>query len=742
MNQLYRSHNIHNIFTLTAKDLNTLRELALANATSLKHKLEIPLADVCFQAKMPPSPLEYRLAVVPESTVQMHDQLVSFASQSETTGLVSGQARPQPPKIAFLFTGQGSQYHDMGRQLYETHPVFRAEIDLCAELLASELDYSLLEVLYSPSLISNAQETELINLTRYTQPALFAIEYALAKLWQSWGIQPDVVMGHSIGEYVAACIAGVFNLQDGLKLVAARGRLMQALPQDGAMIAVMATVDRLAVILQPYGEQVAIAAINSPQNVVISGRNAAILEITAILESKKIKVTPLAVSHAFHSPLMEPMIAEFAQVAAKVRYSSPEIPVVSNVSGTLVTEELTSAEHWCDHVCQPVQFAAGIKTLYQHGYELFLEVGPHSILLGMGQQCLPENVGVWLPSLRKGQVDWQQMLLSLGELYVQGVKVDWERFWKDYPQEQGGLVELLVKEKTAKVEDSGQSQWLQELASLPEAEQLTVLRQTLQQIVGEVLSGSHSTGSGTNLQQHIPEDMLNRPFQVVDEWFKYFGVELEEKISKLEKEETVLDLCCGYGIAANTLARKFSHLKIIGVDLHPDETQVRKYLSLEPKKSLPAELIAHDACDMSSISKNSVSLCYCMAGIAYVPDGLRMLQETYRILKPGGKAFFYIMRRDDDIASDISLSEIAQSSQGGILTIHPFLDKTREDWESGIIPRPYYEDGVTLEIIKDAPELTFPFKFEGSSASLNSPQSRSMEAYYVAGRYSRLPFVS
>lgn len=736
----------HNIFVLTAKDQKTLQELALTQVSFLEQELETPLADICERSRETLVPLEHRLAIVAESTRQVRDNLTDFASQSKTMEWISHRVHPQTPKVAFLFTGQGSQYFNMGRQLYETQTVFREAIDYCSEFLASKFDYSLLEILYFPSSASDSQDTELINLTTYTQPALFALEYALTKLWQSWGIVPDVVMGHSIGEYVAACIAGVFSLEDGLSLVANRGRLMQNLPQDGAMIVVMTSADQLTSILQPYGEKVAIAAVNGVQNVVISGQKLAIQEIAQKLELMEIKVTLLKVSHAFHSPLMQPMIEEFASVAAKVCYSSPTIPVISNVSGKLAAEELANPKYWCDHICQPVQFAAGIETIYQQGYELFLEIGPRPVLSGMGQQCLPEGFGVWLASLRPEQADLQQILTSLGELYARGFQVDWQKInqnsHQDFSLKQRRMMELVVTDKIAKLENSEQSPWREKLESVPDSQKLAFLKQSIQQVVGEVLTSWHSTGSGTNLQQHIPQDMLNRPFKVVDEWFKYFGVGLETEISKLAAEETVLDLCCGYGVAANTLAQQFSHLNVTGVDLNPDETQVRQHLSLEPQESLPAKLVAHDACQMLSIETNSIDLCYCMAGIAYVPDGLKMLQETYRILKPGGRAFFYIMRRDDDIAKDISLTEIAQSAQGGKLIIHPFSEKTKECWKLGIIPRPYYEDGVTLEIIKEGSELIFPFKFEGSAASLNSPKSRSMEAYYVVGQYTRLSLVS
>lgn len=748
INLTNRSNHAHNLLALSAKDRQALQKLAQAHANYLQRNPQTDLAYTCFAANTGSPSFEHRLAVVAESPQQMCDKLTAFSTRSEVFGLASGQVQHHLPKIAFLFTGQGSQYADMGRQLYETQPVFQEAMDRCAEFLAAELEHPLLQILYSSSLSSDIEHSSLLNQTTYTQPALFAVEYALAKLWQSWGIQPDVVMGHSIGEYVAACIAGVFTLEDGLKLVAARGRLMQALPQDGAMAAVMATADQVGAVIQPYAQEVVIAAFNGSQNIVISGRRPTIQTVTEILESMAIKVTPLAVSHAFHSPLMELMLTEFAQVAAEVNYSSPRIPIISNVSGTLATEELVTPKYWCQHVLKPVQFASGMETLHQHGYDLFVEVGPRPILLGIGRQCLPEGFGAWLPSLKPGQEDYQQMLISLSELYVRGVEVDWQRFYKDYPEppkvilsteqlyQQRGLLESLVTHQQSKPEGSGRSPWLQQLETLPEIERLSFLRQTLRQIVGQVLAGIHPTGSGTELQQHIPEDMLNRSFKTVVEWFKYFGIELQEELSKLRRGETVLDLCCGYGVAANTLAKEFPHFKVIGVDLQPDENQVRKYLSLGQNDRLPARLIAHDACEMSSIVTQSIDFCYCMAGIAYVPDGLKMLQEVYRVLKLGAKALFYIMRRDDDIAEGISLSEITEAAQGGIFTIHPFSEQTKEGWASGRIPRPYYEDGVILEIIKNSDQLIFPFRYEGSSTSLQSGQ-RSMEAYYVVGRYSR-----
>lgn len=420
----------HHLLTLSAKSENALKELAQRYADFLAAHPETALADVCFTANTGRSHFDHRLGVVAESTAQLQGVLLAFATGRETTGLVSGEVQSKKrQKIAFLFTGQGSQYVGMGHQLYETQPIFRQTIDRGDEILRPYLEQPLLSVLYpEPGTSSPLDETA------YTQPALFALEYALFQLWKSWGIEPAVVMGHSVGEYVAACVAGVFSLEDGLKLIAERARLMQALPQDGEMVAVFANEAQVTAAIQPYAQEVSIAAINGPQSIVISGKREAVQEAIATLKAEKVKAKKLTVSHAFHSPLMEPMLTAFERVAAEIAYSLPKINLISNLTGELATDELANPEYWCRHVRQAVRFAAGMETLHQQGYEVFLEIGAQPTLLGMGRYCLPEGVGVWLPSLYQGQKDWQQILQSLGALYVRGVAVDWSAFDRDYPR--------------------------------------------------------------------------------------------------------------------------------------------------------------------------------------------------------------------------------------------------------------------------------------------------------------------
>ena len=389
---------------------------------------ELDLADLCFSANTGRNQFAQRLAVVATSTAELMERLGRFVRKEETVGVIWGQGAEPEPEAAFLFTGQGSQYLGMGRRLYETQPTFRDALDKCVEILTPYLNTSLLDALYP----SEGADSPL-DQTAYTQPALFALEYALYQLWRSWGVKPTAVLGHSVGEYVAACVAGVFSLEDGLKLIAARGRLMQQLPAGGVMVSLMASVEQVREAVSGRPE-VAIAAINGPRSTVISGPEADVQAVAAQLQAIGVKHKPLQVSHAFHSPLLQPMIAEFEQVARQVNYSPPQLKLISNVTGRIATAEVATPDYWCRHILSPVNFAAGIETLRQQGYDVFLECGAQPILLGMGRQCLPKEVGLWLPSLRPGREDWRQMLASLGELYVRGVKVDWQGFDKDYLQ--------------------------------------------------------------------------------------------------------------------------------------------------------------------------------------------------------------------------------------------------------------------------------------------------------------------
>ncbi|MFK0734780.1 MAG: beta-ketoacyl synthase N-terminal-like domain-containing protein, partial [Gloeotrichia echinulata HAB0833] len=423
------------LLTLSAKTEQALADLVQSYQNYLEINPELAIADVCFSANTGRSHFKHRLAIIAADQQELTDKLAKIIAKSEVSGVFSANlaSNSQSPKIAFLFTGQGSQYINMGRQLYQTQPVFRRSLEQCDEILQSYLaEKSLLEVIYP----ENPQELNnfFLDQTAYTQPALFAIEYALAQLWQSWGIKPDVVMGHSVGEYVAATVAGVFSLEDGLKLIAHRGRLMQKLPADGEMVAVMASEDKVNQLISPYKEKVVLAAINGSESVVISGEAEAIKTIVNNLELQTIKSKRLQVSHAFHSPLMEPMLAEFDSVAKTISYQSSRIPIVSNLTGKIAGNEIATPSYWVRHISQPVQFRASMQTLQQQRYGIFVEIGPKPILLAMGQQCISDGDQLWLASLRSQQQDWYQLLESLAQLYVREIQIDWAGFERDYPK--------------------------------------------------------------------------------------------------------------------------------------------------------------------------------------------------------------------------------------------------------------------------------------------------------------------
>lgn len=417
------------LLTLSAKSDQALQQLAAQYSAHLANSSAESLADLCCTSHVGRTHFDCRLTAIANSPTLLREQLQSFVVGQAPLGLGVGQVGGKKrPKIAFLFTGQGSQYIGMGRQLYETQPVFQAALDRCAVILQSYLEQPLLEVLYS-----SPEADALLDQTAYTQPALFALEYALAQLWQSWGIQPAAVMGHSVGEYVAACIAGVFSLEDGLMLIAERARLMQALPREGGMVAVFAPENDVRAALHGIG--VAVAAINSPTLAVISGRRAAIQLAVTHFNEIGIKTKPLQVSHAFHSPLMEPMVMEFMGVAQQITYSRPTLPLISNVTGELASTEITSPDYWCCHILHPVRFADSMTKLASQGYQTLIEIGPKPTLSGMGRQCLPElehPTVRFLPSLRPGVEDWQQLLNSLSTLYLNGVPIDWAGFHHPY----------------------------------------------------------------------------------------------------------------------------------------------------------------------------------------------------------------------------------------------------------------------------------------------------------------------
>ena len=415
------------LLTMSAKTEEALNQLSERYEEYLQANPLLAPGDIGYSANTGRTHFPHRIAVIGGSVEQLRENLSALRNRKDCgdgfRGASSGQAKP-----AFLFTGQGSQYVGMGLELYKSHSLFHKTMNHCQEILRDYLEKPLLEVLYS---VPDVEGNSLLHETAYTQPALFAVGYALAELWKSWGIRPTAVLGHSAGEYTAACVAGVFSLEDGLKLIAERARLMGRLPGDGAMLAVLANETEMAKEIESYAGAVSIAAVNGPEAVVLSGKRTDVEALKTSLEARGIKTKRLNVSHAFHSPLMEPMLDDFRRIAEGIKYAAPKIRFISNVTGEFAAADVANAGYWVRHVREPVRFGDGMNALHRQGNEIFLEIGPNPVLLGMGRRCLPKDAGIWLPTLRPS-LDWKQILRSLGELYARGANVDWIAFDKEY----------------------------------------------------------------------------------------------------------------------------------------------------------------------------------------------------------------------------------------------------------------------------------------------------------------------
>ena len=413
------------VLALSARDPAALRELARRYCARMFAPVEgAPgAADICWSANTGRAHLAHRLAVSGEDSAAIRAALNGFVGGRKPAVSVEGTSANRP-RVAFLFTGQGSQYADMGRGLYDSVPAFRAAVDRCASILDPLLDRPLMSLL--------ADGTGALDRTANAQPALFTIEYAMAQMWSAWGIRPALVLGHSLGEYVAACVAGVIPLDDALRVIAERGRICENLRGDGAMAAVFAPAERIEAAIgcsAGRGGPLAIAAYNGPEHVIVSGARAAVEALSASFSSRGIRVTPLRISHGFHSPLVEPAVAPMRQALERVRFDQAKVPVVSNVSGRIAgAEELSNPDYWLRHLTSPVRFAESLNSALGHDITHFIEMGPHPVLLGMAAEVVgPRSIGL-LPTLRRGLPDWKELIESVRRLYADGSAIDWEEF--------------------------------------------------------------------------------------------------------------------------------------------------------------------------------------------------------------------------------------------------------------------------------------------------------------------------
>ncbi|WP_371501898.1 type I polyketide synthase [Kitasatospora sp. NBC_00374] len=402
---------------LSGRTPEALRGQAGRLAERLAAEPDLGLTDVGLTLATARSAFEHRAALVGGDRAQVLAGLEALAAGGSAAAEgVAGTAG----RAAFLFAGQGSQRAGMGEELYGAFPAFAAAFDaVCAEL----------DPLLGRSLRTAIADTDLSDETGYTQPALFALEVALFRLVESWGVRPDFLAGHSIGELAAAHVAGVLSLADAAKLVAARGRLMQALPRGGAMVAVEAAE---AEVLPLLTGGVGVAAVNGPVSVVISGVERAVLEVAEKLAADGRRTKRLTVSHAFHSPLMDGMLDEFRSVASELTFEAPRIPIVSTLTGALASDELTDPEYWVRHVREAVRFADAVQVLEGEGVRTFLELGPDGTLTAMAQQCLAEDTDATLtPALRRDRPEALSFTTALARLHVRGARLDWQAVFAD-----------------------------------------------------------------------------------------------------------------------------------------------------------------------------------------------------------------------------------------------------------------------------------------------------------------------
>ncbi|TSC25948.1 non-ribosomal peptide synthetase/type I polyketide synthase [Corallococcus sp. Z5C101001] len=412
------------LFTLSARSPAALTELAGRHAAHLASKRDLPLEDVCFSVNTGRARFTERLALPANNLDELQRALTSVAAGELPAGASLGRAQVgQGPKVAFLFTGQGSQFPGMAVELHATQPVFRQALERCASALTPHWDVPLLTLLRAEGFTAG-----LLDQTRYTQAALFSVEYALAMLWRSWGVTPSAVLGHSVGEYVAACVAGVFEPEAAVALLAVRGALMQSLPEAGAMASVFASEAQVRAALEGRSARVSVAAVNAPDNVVISGDAGVVEDVLRGLTEQGLKHKRINVSQAFHSPLLDPMLDELERAASRLTFREPSIPLISNLTGRPVDAATLGPRYLRDHAREAVRFQASMEWLLESGFDTFVEVGPAPHLIGMVKRFAASDARSFLPSMRKGLEPLRSMLEAAGALFTRGADLDWDAF--------------------------------------------------------------------------------------------------------------------------------------------------------------------------------------------------------------------------------------------------------------------------------------------------------------------------
>ncbi|MBI4852597.1 MAG: amino acid adenylation domain-containing protein [Acidobacteria bacterium] len=418
------SNSIGNILLLSGQTADALEAQAAQFAKYIAEHPEHSLLDICHSAALYRTHFSHRLALQADKRSELIEQLKAYADRDALSSVEDSVASLKLDKIAFLFTGQGAQYAGMAKELYQNHSLFKAILDQCVSIIDPLIECSIKELIFAEA---NSTEAELLNQTEYTQPALFALEYALYQLWNSWGIKPAALLGHSIGELVAATVAGIFSLEDGIRLAVIRGQLMSAM-MPGSMVSVDVSEQQAQELIAKFDGKLSIAGLNAPLQTVISGETAAIKELVEQLKKQAIKHKELVVSRAFHSQMMDKAALEFEKVVATIAKHNPNIFVVSNLTGKLEQELLTDSNYWAKQMREAVRFTDGLKALMESGITTFIELGPHPVLSGLGAQInsnTPTTNLNFYDSLKKNQSDSNTLSNAVTGLWLQGIELDW-----------------------------------------------------------------------------------------------------------------------------------------------------------------------------------------------------------------------------------------------------------------------------------------------------------------------------